>query len=76
MEVKIGVTDSHRELVVSSSSTADEIEEQVADAIAESQGLLKLVDDKGRRVVVPAAKIAYVEIDPADSRRVGFAVGS
>jgi hypothetical protein len=38
------------------------------------QSLLSLADDKGRRYLVPAAKVAYVEIGPSDSRRVGFAV--
>jgi hypothetical protein len=37
---------------------------------------LSLVDDKGRRFVLPAARVSYVEIGPADSRKVGFAVGS
>jgi hypothetical protein len=36
--------------------------------------VLALVDEKGRRVVVPSALIAYVEIADADHRRVGFAV--
>lgn len=76
MEVKIGVADSSRELLVSSSSTPDEVEAQVADVLTGgARGVLTLVDDKGRRFVVPAARLAYVEIGPSDSRRVGFAVG-
>ena len=35
-------------------------------------GTLVLVDEKGRRVIVPSARIGYVEIAPADGRRVGF----
>lgn len=72
MEIKIGVTDSPRELVVSSANSPDEIEALVTDALNNTQGLLVLVDDKGRRFVVPSPKVAYVEIGPADSRRVGF----
>jgi hypothetical protein len=34
--------------------------------------LLDLVDDKGRRVVVPADRLAYVEIAASEQRRVGF----
>ncbi len=75
MEVKIGVADSPRELVVSSGDSPDEVEALVTDALGGKQSLLSLVDDKGRRYVIPSAKIAYVEIGPADSRRVGFAVG-
>ena len=75
MEVKIGVADSPRELVVSSGQTPDEVEALVNDALKNPTGLLSLVDDKGRRFVLPAAKVAYVEIGPADARKVGFAVG-
>lgn len=75
MEVKIGVSDSQRELVVSSGDSPDEVEAHVNDALGGKQNLLSLVDDKGRRFVIPSAKVAYVEIGPADSRRVGFAVG-
>ena len=34
--------------------------------------MLTLVDEKGRRVLVPADKLAYVEIAEAEQRRVGF----
>jgi hypothetical protein len=75
VDVKIGVTDSGRELVVTSTSQADEIEAQVGESLKDPQGTLVLVDDKGRRVIVPSARIAYVEIAPSDVRRVGFAAG-
>lgn len=76
MDVKIGVADSPRELLISSGQSPDEVEALVTDAMRNNQSLLTLVDEKGRRYVIPAAKVAYVEIAPADSRRVGFAVGS
>ncbi len=74
MEVKIGVAESARELMVSSSDSPEQVEAQVTEALNNGTGLLSLVDDKGRRFVVPAAKVTYVEIGPEDSRRVGFAV--
>jgi hypothetical protein len=73
VEVKVGVADSGRELVVSSGLTPDEVESLVADALKNQQGVLALVDQKGARFVIPTARIAYVEIGPSDSRRVGFA---
>lgn len=76
MEVKIGVADSPRELVVSSALSPDEIEKLVSDALRHDEGVLTLVDEKGRRVVVPVTRIAYVDIAPADSRRVGFVAGN
>ncbi len=75
MEVKIGVADSPRELVVSSGDSPEQVEAIVTEALRDSQGLLTLVDEKGRRYVVPSARVAYVEIAPAEGRRVGFAVG-
>ena len=73
MEVKVGVADTARELLITSSQTPEEVEALVADALKGSSSTLTLIDDKGRRYVVPAARVAYVEIGSADSRRVGFA---
>ncbi|WP_018684087.1 DUF3107 domain-containing protein [Actinokineospora enzanensis] len=73
MEVKIGVADTARELVLNSSLTPDEVEALVADALRNQQGQLTLVDDKGKRFIVPTARVAYVEIGGADARKVGFA---
>ncbi|MGH3866358.1 MAG: DUF3107 domain-containing protein [Pseudonocardiaceae bacterium] len=75
MEIKIGVADSPRELTVSTADSPDQVEALVAEAMRNTQGMLTLVDDKGRRYMVPITRIAYIEIGPADSRRVGFAVG-
>ncbi|MBL7502401.1 DUF3107 domain-containing protein [Frankia sp. CNm7] len=72
MEVKIGVQNVGRELVLESAQTPDQVAEAVAAAVAADGGLLSLVDEKGRRVVIPASKLAYVEIAEAESRRVGF----
>ena len=74
MDVKIGIADTGRELTVSSASTPDEIEALIADSLKNPSGTLVLVDDKGRRIIVPSARVAYVEIAPADGRRVGFAL--
>lgn len=73
MEVKIGVQHSPRELVVESTQTQAAVLRQVEEAVA-SSGVLSLTDDKGRTVLVPADRIAYVEIAESDPRRVGFMV--
>ena len=72
MEVKIGVQFAQRELVLESGQTSAEVEKAVADALKGAGGVLTLVDDKGRKIVVPADKLAYVEIAEAETRRVGF----
>lgn len=76
MEVKIGVTDSPRELSFNSAQTPSEVEQAITDALAtDTRRVLGLTDEKGRRFLVQTAKIAYVEIGAADVRRVGFGVG-
>ncbi len=72
MEVKIGVQHAHRELSLESAQTPTEVAAAVSKALAEPDGVLTLMDEKGRQVIVPVAKIAYVEIDEATQRRVGF----
>ncbi|MEV7552753.1 DUF3107 domain-containing protein [Amycolatopsis sp. NPDC089917] len=75
MEVKIGIKDTPRELVVSSSQSPDEVEELVANALRAGDGIFRLDDEKGRKYIVPTERISYVEIAPSDVRKVGFAVG-
>jgi hypothetical protein len=76
VEVKIGVQHTPREIVLDSTLSPAEVEQAVRDALKDSDGVLALVDEKGRRIVVPSALVAYVEIAEADHRRVGFAVGN
>lgn len=71
MEIKIGVQQTAREIALESDQTPEDIDAAVRKAIADG-GILSLDDDKGRRVIVPADRIAYVEISAASSRRVGF----
>ena len=72
MEVKIGVQNANRELVIDSRESADDVEKTVSKALADSEGLLMLADAKGRRVIVPVAKLAYVEIGSSTSGHVGY----
>lgn len=72
MEVKIGVQFSAREIVLDSSLSPDEVAAAVAESLRADLGVLTLSDAKGRRVLVPADKIAYVEIAEQELRRVGF----
>lgn len=75
MEVKIGITDSPRELVFASAQTPAEVEELVTAALDKNPSVLTLTDQRGRRFVINAAKVSYVEIGVADARRVGFSIG-
>lgn len=76
MDVKIGITDSPRELVFASTEAPEALEKQVSDALAgDGNSVLSLTDEKGRRFLVQTNKISYVEIGPSDGSRVGFGVG-
>ena len=75
MEVKIGVQHAHRELALESAQTPAEVAEAVNKALADPTGILTLVDEKGRQLIIPVAKVAYVEIDESAQRKVGFTAG-
>jgi hypothetical protein len=73
VEVKIGIQSVPRELVVETDTSADEIEHQLASALADgAHSVFALSVNKGGKVLVPADKIAYVEFGAPEARRVGF----
>lgn len=71
MEVKIGIQYAPRELVVETDESAESVEKLLADAVA-ADGILALSDTKGRRVIVPASKVAYLELGTNALGTVGF----
>ena len=73
MEVKIGIQSVPRELVAETDTAADEIESQLASALADgAHSVFALPVAKGGKILVPADKIAYVEFGAPEARRVGF----
>ncbi|HEX4661679.1 MAG TPA: DUF3107 domain-containing protein [Streptosporangiaceae bacterium] len=71
MEVKIGIQSVPRELVVDTKSSFEEIERTLKAAVADGTVFI-LADDKGGKVLIPADKIAYLELGGAEPRRIGF----
>jgi hypothetical protein len=71
VEVKIGIRDVARDIVLESSQSPDSVATAVEQAVS-TGSLLKLTDEKGRLIVVPGNLIGYVEIGAEESRRVGF----
>lgn len=71
MEVKIGIQSVPRELVVDTKSSFEEIERALTAAVADGTVFI-LADAKGGKVMVPADKIAYVELGSTENRRIGF----
>lgn len=74
VDVRIGIIQTPRELEVELADSTDR-EQVIADverALSQPEGVLWLTDKRGRRVAVPSARIAYVELAASDERRVGF----
>lgn len=71
MEVKIGIQQASRELSVEVDIDADAVEKLVSEAIA-SDGVIALTDTKGRRVLVPSQRLAFVEVGSGVVGQVGF----
>jgi hypothetical protein len=71
MEVKIGVQHAPRELVVDTTDSAEDVEAALNQALADN-ATLALTDSRGRRVLVPARNIAYVEVGGGVVGQVGF----
>ena len=72
MEVRIGVKGAPRELSSRAPRAPTRSRRSSTRALKDGAATFNLVDEKGRRVIVAADKLAYVEIAEADSRRVGF----
>ena len=72
MEVKIGVQFGARELTIDVAEDSDAIEKTISKALGDESGLLSLQDAKGRRVLVPTARLAYVELGSPTGGQVGF----
>jgi hypothetical protein len=74
VEVRIGVTQAARELVLEvPDDDRDAVKAGIDAALAGASDVLWITDKRGRAVGVAAAKIAYVEVGANDGeRRIGF----
>lgn len=74
MDVRIGVTQAPRELTIEvDDGDRDAVTSAVEAALAGALDALWITDKRGKRVGIPSAKIAYVEVGAADGdRRIGF----
>jgi len=70
VEIRIGIQNVAREIQLETDASADDVAKKVADAAAGAT--LDIADVKGRRVIVPAGSLGYVEIGEETKRRVGF----
>lgn len=74
VDIRIGVTQAPRELTAEfDDDVHDEVVAAVEAALAGATDVLWLTDRRGRRLAVPTAKIAYIELgSAAGDRRIGF----
>jgi len=76
MDVRIGVVYSPKELSVEIDGKVDEVVGTIEDAMKGGAPVVWLTDRKGRRIGIPADKIAYIEVAEEDTaKRVGFGTG-
>ena len=71
MEVKIGIQSIQRELELETPSSPDEVERSLMTALSNG-GMFVIRDDKGGKVLIPADKVGYVELNGTEQRRIGF----
>jgi hypothetical protein len=74
VDVRIGIVQTPKELEVELADDADrdKLLAEIETALA-GDAVLWLTDRRGRRVGIPVAKVAYVEVGaPTTDRRVGF----
>jgi len=74
VDVRIAVNHSPRELTVEvPDDERDDVNAKIEAALSGADDVLWLVDKRGRRVGVPSANIAYIEVGTPDGdRRIGF----
>ncbi|WP_242901098.1 DUF3107 domain-containing protein [Actinomadura terrae] len=72
MQVRIGVRNVPRELVVDTAQSADEVQRALAEALAAERGVFVLQDRRAGRIVIPAPQVGYLEITEDEQRNVGF----
>lgn len=75
MEVRIGVTQTPKEITVDMGDDVDgdRLVDEIKAAMTNESSMLWFTDRRGRRVGIPTGKLAYVEVGAGGSeRRVGF----
>ena len=76
MEIRIGVQHVNREVVLESNEALAAVQKAIDRALDSAERILTLTDEKGRTVIIPADKIAFIEIGAQDSGSVGFTTPS
>jgi Protein of unknown function (DUF3107) len=71
LEVKIGIQMAPRELIVETTASPEEVKRLLTAALSDG-GVFELSDSKRGTILVPGDKVAYIELDVAAHRQIGF----
>ena len=72
MEIRIGITNTGRELNFETNESAAAVKKSIATALDSGATHVSFADSKGNSYIVPTAALAYIELGTEESRRVGF----
>jgi len=72
VDIRIGITNSPREISFESSQSAAEVQQVIQTALESGAKLFTLVDNRGTAYLVPTESFGYAEIGSEEARRVGF----
>jgi hypothetical protein len=71
VEIKVGIQNVNREIVIESNESAATVEKDLTKALS-GGGLFAITDERGRKVLIPSDSIGYVDIGQEGGRHVGF----
>ncbi|MCT2338409.1 DUF3107 domain-containing protein [Corynebacterium sp. p3-SID1056] len=72
MDIKIGLADTPRELVIKLPEGQNDFISTIEQAIDAGQATVKVVDEKERTYLIRTDRVAYVEQGSTTARSVGF----
>jgi hypothetical protein len=72
VEIRIGITNSPREISFETTQSASDVQDVIAQALEAGKAFFSLTDSKGKIYLVPTVNLGYVEIGSEESRRIGF----
>src|SRR5690606_8615436 len=72
VQVRIGVQNVPKELVVETDLSADEIQNALPEALSRPGGIFALQHRRAGRIVVPGERVGYLELSEDEQRSVGF----
>jgi hypothetical protein len=75
VEIKVGILHINREIVVETAESAADVQAAFEQARVSADGLLTLTDERGRKVMIAASAIGYLDLGQENTRHVGFGTG-